>query len=73
MPCCTMPCYTLTMLTEFSSLAMIVLQIPHELTALDMEDLASAMHGYVGADISAVCVEAGLVAANTAEEGIIPH
>ncbi|KAG2196509.1 hypothetical protein INT47_012803 [Mucor saturninus] len=38
----------------------IMSKIPHQLSSHDLTSLASTSHGYVGADIAAVCREAGL-------------
>lgn len=38
---------------------------PHSLSAKEIEDTAFKTHGYVGADLAALCREAGLVALNT--------
>lgn len=38
----------------------ILSRIPHEVSPQDLEDLAGRCHGYVGADLEAVCKEAGL-------------
>ncbi|XP_027027515.2 ATPase family protein 2 homolog isoform X1 [Tachysurus fulvidraco] len=34
--------------------------VPHNITAEELQELADAAHGYVGADLAAVCKEAGL-------------
>ncbi|KAI9361474.1 P-loop containing nucleoside triphosphate hydrolase protein [Pilaira anomala] len=45
---------------RLSIMSTIMAKIPHQLSAEEMELLASKSHGYVGADIAAVCREAGL-------------
>uniref|UniRef100_A0A669PXP9 vesicle-fusing ATPase n=1 Tax=Phasianus colchicus TaxID=9054 RepID=A0A669PXP9_PHACC len=37
-------------------------KVPHSLTAAEMMQLADSAHGYVGADLAALCKEAGLYA-----------
>ncbi|KFQ99665.1 Spermatogenesis-associated protein 5, partial [Opisthocomus hoazin] len=37
-------------------------KVPHSLTAAELEQLADSAHGYVGADLAALCKEAGLYA-----------
>ncbi|XP_077790144.1 ATPase family gene 2 protein homolog A isoform X3 [Podarcis muralis] len=37
-------------------------KVPHSLTATELVQLADSTHGYVGADLAAVCKEAGLYA-----------
>ncbi|NXJ12108.1 SPAT5 protein, partial [Odontophorus gujanensis] len=37
-------------------------KVPHSLTAAEMMQLADSAHGYVGADLTALCKEAGLYA-----------
>uniref|UniRef100_A0A8D2JDB7 Spermatogenesis associated 5 n=1 Tax=Varanus komodoensis TaxID=61221 RepID=A0A8D2JDB7_VARKO len=37
-------------------------KVPHSLTAAELGQLASSAHGYVGADLAALCKEAGLYA-----------
>lgn len=34
-------------------------KVPHSLTAAEMMQLADSAHGYVGADLAALCKEAG--------------
>ncbi|KAJ3170878.1 hypothetical protein HK101_011308 [Irineochytrium annulatum] len=45
-------------------------KIPHSLTPSDISDVAASTHGFVGADLSAICREAGLrtIARLTAEK-----
>ncbi|XP_002737071.1 ATPase family gene 2 protein homolog A-like [Saccoglossus kowalevskii] len=38
----------------------LLLHMPHDLTDLDIDSIAESAHGYVGADLAAVCKEAGL-------------
>ncbi|XP_069834671.1 ATPase family gene 2 protein homolog A isoform X2 [Dendropsophus ebraccatus] len=38
----------------------ILVSVPHQLTEEELADLASSAHGYVGADLAALCKEAGL-------------
>ncbi|CEG71704.1 hypothetical protein RMATCC62417_07395 [Rhizopus microsporus] len=45
---------------RYSIFKTIMAKIPHSLTDLELEHLAQRSHGYVGADIAAVCREAGL-------------
>ncbi|KAI8644805.1 P-loop containing nucleoside triphosphate hydrolase protein [Parasitella parasitica] len=45
---------------RLSILLTIMKKIPHGLTPSQLETLASKSHGYVGADLAAVCREAGL-------------
>lgn len=45
---------------RLSIMTTIMSKIPHQLTPQEMESLANKSHGYVGADIAAVCREAGL-------------
>ncbi|KAI8079177.1 P-loop containing nucleoside triphosphate hydrolase protein [Thamnidium elegans] len=45
---------------RLSIMSTIMKKIPHRLSAQEMESLANKSHGYVGADIAAVCREAGL-------------
>ncbi|KAI7869442.1 P-loop containing nucleoside triphosphate hydrolase protein [Spinellus fusiger] len=45
---------------RLSILTKLVQPTPHSLTHQDLESLASRSHGYVGADLVAVCREAGL-------------
>ncbi|NXT49907.1 SPAT5 protein, partial [Pluvianellus socialis] len=37
-------------------------KVPHSLTAVELAQLADSAHGYVGADLAALCKEAGLYA-----------
>ncbi|NXM70818.1 SPAT5 protein, partial [Serilophus lunatus] len=37
-------------------------KVPHSLTGAELEQLADSAHGYVGADLAALCKEAGLCA-----------
>ncbi|KAG1137361.1 hypothetical protein G6F37_007521 [Rhizopus arrhizus] len=46
--------------SRFSIFKTIMSKIPHSLTDRELEQLAQKSHGYVGADIAAVCREAGL-------------
>lgn len=39
--------------------------VPHKLSDIDLQQLASSTHGYVGADLRALCHEAG-------EAGVLP-
>jgi AAA family ATPase len=39
-----------------------LIRAPHELSIQQLETLASKLHGYVGADITALCNEAGMKA-----------
>ncbi|CAH0473725.1 unnamed protein product [Peronospora belbahrii] len=41
-------------------------RIPHKLTNSELQDLSSSAHGYVGADLSALCKEAALLALHRA-------
>ncbi|KAI8149913.1 P-loop containing nucleoside triphosphate hydrolase protein [Fennellomyces sp. T-0311] len=45
---------------RLSILTTLMCRIPHVLTEKELESLASKSHGYVGADLAAVCREAGL-------------
>ncbi|KAG8592820.1 hypothetical protein GDO81_000636 [Engystomops pustulosus] len=38
----------------------ILVKVPHQLTEEELSDLANSAHGYVGADLAALCKEAGL-------------
>ncbi|XP_073497488.1 ATPase family gene 2 protein homolog A isoform X2 [Phyllobates terribilis] len=38
----------------------ILIKVPHQLKDEELSDLANSAHGYVGADLAAVCKEAGL-------------
>ncbi|XP_040274353.1 ATPase family protein 2 homolog [Bufo bufo] len=40
----------------------ILVKVPHQLNEEELTDLASSAHGYVGADLAALCKEAGLKA-----------
>ncbi|XP_044158163.1 ATPase family protein 2 homolog [Bufo gargarizans] len=40
----------------------ILVKVPHQLNEEELADLASSAHGYVGADLAALCKEAGLKA-----------
>jgi len=50
-------------------LAVHLAKVPHAIATDDLEGIADAMHGYVGADIAAVCSEAGFLAAEALGEG----
>ncbi|KAE8912278.1 Spermatogenesis-associated protein 5 [Phytophthora fragariae] len=41
-------------------------RLPHQLTHSDLQELSSSAHGYVGADLSALCKEAALLALHRA-------
>ncbi|OWZ08471.1 ATPase [Phytophthora megakarya] len=41
-------------------------RLPHKLTNSDLQELSSSAHGYVGADLSALCQEAALLALHRA-------
>ncbi|KAG2187667.1 hypothetical protein INT44_005357 [Umbelopsis vinacea] len=49
---------------RYSILSTILRNIPHSLDAENIQTLAATSHGYVGADLSAVCREAGLKCIN---------
>lgn len=45
---------------RYSIFKTILMKIPHSLTDKEIEEIAQKSHGYVGADIAALCREAGL-------------
>ncbi|RKP33839.1 spermatogenesis associated 5, isoform CRA_b, partial [Dimargaris cristalligena] len=49
-------------LARLSILQTLLRNIPHALTEADLDAVASRAHGFVGADLAAVCQEAGLTA-----------
>jgi AAA family ATPase len=50
--------------SRYSILSTILRKIPHNLQDEQIQSLAATSHGYVGADLSAVCREAGLKCIN---------
>ncbi|KAF1794736.1 P-loop containing nucleoside triphosphate hydrolase [Phytophthora cactorum] len=44
----------------------VALSLPHKLTNSELQELSSSAHGYVGADLSALCKEAALLALHRA-------
>ncbi|CAG8438553.1 16248_t:CDS:10 [Acaulospora morrowiae] len=54
--------------SRFSILSTLLRNIPHNLSSEEINGLAAKSHGYVGADLAAVCREAGLKAIKRAIE-----